>query len=444
MKPSSSPSDGLFDGVLSRGDAGTRTSSTDWLRALLDVEAALARAGADAGVVPPEAAARISRTCSEWQDLDPGRIGRLAAASGNPVVPLVALLEERVGPDGGQWVHFGATSQDVMDTAAVLVARRAGEPVLVDLRSAADAAAGLAAAHRDTPILGRTLLQPALPTTFGLKAAGWTVSLDHAARRLSEAVAALPVQLGGAVGDLGSYGEHGEVVLAALARQLSLPEPVLPWHTARGPFADLGGALGAAGGAIGKVALDVCLLAQGEVAEVHEGKESGRGGSSAMPHKHNPVAAIAARAAAVRGPGLVATLLTAMGQEHERAAGGWHAEWEVLSDLLRTTGSAAAWLAECLQGLVVDPARMAANLQRTGATDAATAEAAATLLAPALGRERAHLLVREALDRSRSTGRPLGVELVADPRWPTGTAVPTRPCSAGRFVDRALASRRHP
>jgi 3-carboxy-cis,cis-muconate cycloisomerase len=274
-------------------------------------------------------------------------------------------------------VHHGATSQDAMDTAAMLVTKRALAPLLDDLRGAADAAAKLAKTHRDTPIIGRTLLQQAKPTTFGLKAAGWMVGLDEAAAGLGRV--RLSAQLGGPVGTLtsvagtsgtagasgltdasGTAGASGALaVVANLAADLGLEAPLIPWHTLRGRIGELAGVLGVAAGAIGKAARDVTLLAQTEVGEV---RERTGGGSTSMPHKHNPVAAISALGCAQQAPALVATLLAAMVQEHERAAGAWHGEWRPLTDLLRTTGSAASWLRTSLEGLEIDTERMRTNL----------------------------------------------------------------------------------
>jgi len=348
---------GLLGGVLARGDVAACLDDTAWLRALLDVEAALARAQATVGLLTPEAAEAITGAC-ERDVYDADELGEAAAAAGNPVVPLVAAIRARAGAAAAH-VHRGATSQDIVDTALMLLARDALTPLRADVRAAAGAAAALADRHRGTVMAGRTLLQQAMPTTFGLKAAGWALALDGVADRLDALVHRLPVQLGGAAGTLAGLDGAGLAVVHALAAELGLAEPVLPWHTLRLPVTDLAGALGSVAGVAGKVALDVVLLAQSEVAEVREGVP-GRGGSSAMAHKRNPVAAISTRAAALRAPGLVATLLTAaQAQEHERAAGGWHAEWLSLADLLRTVGSAAAWLRDCLEHLEVDVARMA-------------------------------------------------------------------------------------
>ena len=433
MRPSSSASDGLFGAVLSRG--AVDVSDRAWLQALLDVEGALARACASAGLVPVAAAARISEVCRTAAAYDPVALGRDAGASGNPVVPLVREIERLAGPEAGPHVHRGATSQDVLDTAMVLLARRAAGPLVADLRGAADAAGRLAQAHRDTPVAGRTLGQQAVPTTFGLKAAGWLTGLGGAADRLQAVAAGLPVQLGGAAGTLAAHDGRGLQVLAALAAELELPEPVLPWHAVRLPVADLAGALGTAAGVVGKVALDVVLLAQTEVAEV---AEASPGGSSAMPHKRNPVAAVCARAAALRAPGLVATLLLAMHQEHERAAGAWHAEWETVSDLLRVTGSAAAWLRTCLAGLQVDADRMLTNLEDTGS------EALVTAAAPALGRARAHELVRLALATGERPAELAAALAGALPGALPGAIAQPGPGTgdAGALVDRALDDHR--
>jgi 3-carboxy-cis,cis-muconate cycloisomerase len=332
-------------------------------------------------------------------------------------------LRERAGAG----VHRGATSQDILDTAAMLVARRALEAFGADLAGAAGAAAGLARAHRSLPMAGRTLLQHAVPVTFGLVAAGWLGALDAAAARLDAAEAELAVQLGGASGTLAALGEDGPAVLAAFARELGLAEPTLPWHTDRGRITAVAGALGGACAAIGKVAGDIVLLSQTDVGEVRE--DSDRGESSAMPHKRNPVAAISARACARQAPGLVATLLAAAGdQELQRGAGAWQAEWRPWSELLRSTGSAAAWLRDALEHLVADPAAMRANLDRTGGRLMAERVAAATgdpgaVRAAALDeRPFAEALAAAGID----TGELL------DPAGYLG--------SAQAFVDRALAA----
>jgi 3-carboxy-cis,cis-muconate cycloisomerase len=426
---------GLFDGVLARGGAREALSDAAWVQAMLDVEAALARAEAGAGLIGSEHAEAIVAAC-RVEHFGIAALGEQAAAVGNPAAPLVRALREQVGGTAGADVHRGATSQDIVDSAAMLVARRALEPLLADLRGAADAAADLAVGHRDTIMVGRTLLQHAVPVTFGLKAAGWLVALDESAERLCVVRdERLAVQFGGAAGTLAALGDAGPDVLARLARELGLAEPVTPWHTDRTRIAELAGALGQACGVAAKVAGDLVLLAQTEVGEVREGRAGARGGSSTMPHKHNPVAAVSTRAAARQAPGLVATLLAAMDHEHERAAGAWHAEWPALRALLRFGGSAAAWLRDALEHLEVDPQRMRENLDRTGG--APLAERVARALCGELGRDAADELVRDAVATGRlaETARKhlasRDVERLLDPAGYLGASV--------AFIDRALS-----
>jgi 3-carboxy-cis,cis-muconate cycloisomerase len=411
-EPSSASGGGLFGAVLARGPVAREVSDGAWLRAMLDVEAALARAQARAGLLSDDDARAIGGVAADADRFDPDAIGAEAARSGNPVVPLVRALTDAVSSPAADHVHRGATSQDILDSAAMLVAHRALGPLLEDLAAAADAAAALAEAHADTVMAGRTLLQQALPVTFGLKAATWLIGLDEAAARLDEVRRTrLAAQFGGAAGTLASMGASGPEVLAHLADELGLVEPVLAWHTIRTRPADLAGALGAAAGVIAKTARDVVLLAQTEVGEVREGVR-GRGGSSTLPHKSNPVAAISAVAAATRAPGLVATLLEAMAQEHERAAGAWHAEWRPLSELLETVGSGAAWLRDCLAHLEVDPERMRANLDLT--RGALLAERVTAALADDLGRHRAYEIVQAAAREAFASGRALAEVLAED------------------------------
>lgn len=342
----------LVAGVFARGPVGEAVCDRAWLEAMLAAEAALAGALADADLITAQEAAAVEAACTP-ETFDVADLGRRAAASGNPVVALAADLRARAPR-----AHHGATSQDVVDTSLMLLARDALALIVADLELAAEAAGRLARAHRDTPIIGRTLMQQAQVTTFGLKAAGWMQALDAATGPL--AAYEPQAQLGGAAGTLAAYGDRAVDVVEAFAERLALAAPVLPWHTDRTSIGSLAGLLGVACGAVAKAAGDVVLLAQDEVGEV---SEAVGGGSSAMPHKHNPIAAISARACAKRAPGLVATLLAAMEHEHERAAGAWHAEWLALRDLLTTTGSAAAWLRTSLEGLDVDADRMRANLE---------------------------------------------------------------------------------
>ncbi|MGV9498603.1 3-carboxy-cis,cis-muconate cycloisomerase [Streptomyces sp. NPDC003642] len=412
--------------------AAAATGDEAYLRALLDAEAGLTRAQAALGLAPAEAAEAVTGAARSGA-FDVRSLAARARAGGNPVIPLVADLTKAVGEPYGPYVHRGATSQDILDTAAMLVAARTLELLLADLGRTAGALARLAAEHRDTALPGRTLTQHAVPTTFGLKAAGWRSLVLDARDRVTAVRAALPVQLGGAAGTLAAFGAYGAAdptaLPAAYARELGLRAPELPWHTLRTPVADLAGCLAFTAGALGKIAADVLTLSRTEIAEVAEG--SG-GGSSAMPHKANPVRSTLVAAAARRAPQLAATLYGAMAAEDERPAGAWHAEWEPLRDLLRLAGGAARDTAELAEGLRVRPEAMRAHLDLTGG--AIVSERLSAELARELGRSRA----RELLTRLAAEGRPLAEapELAAadlDPTHYTG--------SAGALTDRALERR---
>lgn len=374
------------------------TGDEAWLQAMLDTEAALARAAERAGLVPPGSGAAVTEAASVSL-IDNKAVGRDAVAAGNPVPALVraltaALPDPAAGPAAA--VHKGATSQDIIDTAAMLIARRVIDAVRTDLRTAADQTARLARDHAGTVMAGRTLLQQAVPVTFGLVAAGWLTAIDDARRGLRRiADERLAVQFGGAAGTLAALGDAGPTVATLLAEELGLAVPVLPWHTDRLRIIELAAALAGTCAVLGKVARDVTLLAQTEVAEVSEDLAGGeRGGSSAMPHKQNPVASVVILGCAKRAPGLLATLTAAAEQEHQRAAGAWHAEWETLSDLLRLTASAAAWAADLLSALQINPPQMRANLAATHGLP--MTEHLTTLLSPALGRLPAHDLITKA------------------------------------------------
>ena len=344
--------DGLFGALYARGGAATSTGDRAWLQAMLDVEAALARACAREDLIPAAAAEAIA-AAAVAERFELAAIAAATADSATPVIALVDQLRAAVGAEHAPYVHAGATSQDIVDTAAMLIARRALEPLLADAAASIAAAAALAARHRATTMAARTLLQNAQLTTFGLRAAGWLVGLREAAERLREvADTRLAVQMGGPV------GTRSPAVAARVAAQLRLAEPVLPWGAIRVRPAELATALGVLAGVYAKIARDVSLFAQNEISELREGGAPGRGGSSAMAHKRNPVASVAITAATARVPGLVATMLATMPQEHERAAGAWQAEWGTLTDLLTLTGSAAAWGAELLGSLEVDAERM--------------------------------------------------------------------------------------
>jgi 3-carboxy-cis,cis-muconate cycloisomerase len=349
---------GIFDATYGRGQVAELVSGRGWLGAMLEVEAALARACAELGEIPPDAAVAIAAACRP-ERFDLAAIAAAGGEHATPVVPLVRALREVVGEPFGPFVHAGATSQDILDTAAMLLARRALAAIDGDLAAASQAAAIRAGEQQATPLTGRTLLQAALPISFGQKAAGWTNGLEGARRELERVRATLPVQMGGPV------GSRGPAVGTAVAGELGLADPGMAWHTIRLAPACLAGALGTTAGVLGKVARDVTLLAQSEVGEASEGGGEDRGGSSAMAHKRNPVAAVSVLACTKRTPGLVATMLASMEQEHERAAGAWQAEWGTLSELLALTGSAAAWGRDLLEHVQLHPARMQANLDRS-------------------------------------------------------------------------------
>ncbi|MFF0768869.1 3-carboxy-cis,cis-muconate cycloisomerase [Nonomuraea wenchangensis] len=366
-------------GLLSpmRG-AAEETGDVAVLRALLDAEVALTRAQAALGRAPREAAEAVAGAARVAAFDLPGLVAR-ARSGGNPVIPLVEDLRAAAGPHGA-YVHRGATSQDIMDTALMLVAHRTLGPVLADLGRVAGDLAGLAAAHRDTVMAARTLTQQAVPTTFGLKAAGWRKLVLDARDRLRAARDSLPAQLGGAAGTLAAFhpeqpepepgGDPGLRLAARFAAELGLAEPVLPWHVLRTPVADLGGALAFASGALGKLAADVLVLSRTEVGELSEGVG---GGSSSMPHKHNPVRATMIAAAARQVPAQAAVLYASLAAEDERPAGAWHAEWQPLRECLRLVAGAARDAAELVAGLRVHPERMRANLTLSGSTGSARA-----------------------------------------------------------------------
>ena len=445
-----SPPSGLFSGLFARGPVAAQVSDEALLQAMVDVELALVRALVGAGVAPVEAERDLDAVADAGA-LDLAALGRSTAEKGTPVPALVGALRDRLGDSPAATVlHSGATSQDIVDTAIMLVARRALEPLLSDLAGASELCAGLAAAHRSSLQAGRTLLQQAVPLTFGLKAAGWMTAMDESWGELDRVrTRELAVQLGGAVGTLSSLGKHGLEVASSLAAQLELVEPQVPWHTIRVRPARLASALGIALGAMAKVARDAVLLAQTEVDELSEGGGDGRGGSSTMPHKRNPVGAVAVLACAERGPGLVATILGAMVQEHERAAGAWQAEWEPLLELLRLTGSAAAALRDVLAGLKVHADRMRANLDLTHGL--LMSESVAVALAESLGRPRAQELVEAAARRAAREQRELRHVLLDMPEV-TGAMGPDEFDRAlapenylgatSQLIDRALAAHR--
>ena len=417
----------LDAGLLSPVRAGTpveaAVSDHAWLQAMLDAEAALARAQAALGTLPGFAAEAITR-CARAELLDLRALSLAARETANPVVGLVAALTEvvaRTDPKAAPYVHRGSTSQDVLDTGMMLVCARALTIVRADLGLTARALGELAGQHRDTLMAGRTLTLHAVPTTFGLKAAGWRDLVLDAAQRIDRLLAGgLPVSLGGAAGTLAGYLEYASLeatdgalepgdftdrLSAAYAAETGLAVPGLPWHALRAPIADLAAALGFTVGAVGKIAVDVQSLTRTEVGEVSEAAVAGRGSSSAMPHKRNPVLATLIRSAALQVPCMAMGLTQCLVTEDERSAGVWHAEWLLLRECLRLTGGAVHTAVELSQGLVVRPERMAANVGLTGSR--VVSERLVPVLAPHLGKARARQLLTEASGTADATGRPL-------------------------------------
>jgi 3-carboxy-cis,cis-muconate cycloisomerase len=362
----------MFERIFVPAPLREALSDEAWLQALLEVERALAEAEARAGVIPDEAARAIAGACRADR-FDPAELADEAGSPGNPVEPLVRALREAVGGEAAEYVHHGATSQDILDTAAMLVSRKALGLIHDSLDAVAAEAAGLADAHGSTPMIGRTLLQQAVPTTFGLKAAGWLMGVLEARRVLVRVrEERLAVQLGGPAGTLGALGDAGPEVGRHLAEELGLREPTIPWHTNRVRIGELGSALALAAGVAAKIGLDVGLLSQSEVGEV---SEAAPGPSSAMPHKRNPVGSLLAVACARQVQAQASVLLASLVQEHERAFGAWHAEWPALVGALGYTGGAVDGALRALSGLEVHADRLRANLEARGVEPLGSAEA---------------------------------------------------------------------
>lgn len=381
------------------------------LASMLQFEVALARVQADTGIIPPSAADAISRAADVYA-FDPAAIAIRARASGTIAIPFVETLRARVDeadPEAATFVHWGATSQDLSDTALVLCLVRASRILRADHERLSAALRRRSEEHASTVMLARTLLQPAPPTTLGLKAAGWFGAISRSGVQLSSAFdAACLLQFGGASGTLAALGAQGVTIADALGRALRLPAPDAPWHAHRDRLAALVAACGVYTGAIGKIARDISLLMQHEVAEAAEPG----GSSSTMPHKRNPAGCAVALAAATRVPGLVSAFLAGMPQEHERGVGGWHAEAATISAVVQATGSALAAIADVAETLRVSPDRMRTNMAATGGV--ALAERAMMLLAPALGRQAVNRLIARAIDAALD-GRNFVEALAAEP-----------------------------
>ena len=406
----------LHDSLLTHTDIAAQFALAQQVQRMLDVELALAEAEAAIGIIPPDCVEPI-RTAAHAELYDHARLAAEVARTGNPTIPVVQHLTRRVAetaPDAAHYVHWGATSQDILDTALVLQLRDTVSRVLGDTHRAAVAAAELARRHARTPQAGRTWLQQATPVTFGLKAAGWGDALERVRRQSQTALdEAAVLQFGGATGTLASLGSHGAAVAKELAERLGLGTTDIPWHAHRDRLAQLMCTLGVLTGVAGKIARDVALLAQTEINEVWEQPTAGRGGSSTMPHKRNPVGASVTLAAAQRMPGLVATVLGCMAHEHERGLGSWQAEWDALPNVVVVSGTAIRAIADTLEGLEVDPASMRRNLEATNGL--ILAEAIAMALAPAMGKADAHQRVEAACHRAVAEGHALSAVLAEDP-----------------------------
>lgn len=397
----------LIESLASAEALAELFSDQSILRAMLDFEVALAKVEARLGIIPASAAQSIAAGARSAA-FDTEDLSRRSLRAGTPSIPLVKVLMEKVrlqDEAAAAFVHWGATSQDVSDTALILLLRQAQSLIDTDLGRCEKALAVLSEKHQNSVMLGRTLLQAGPPTTFGLKAAGWFGAVRRGRERLARAFAeAIVIQFGGAVGTLAMLGEKGFVVARELAGELGLGCPDAPWHTHRDRLGALVCACGLLTGSLGKIARDISLLMQNEVAEVAEPAGEGRGGSSTMPHKRNPIGCTVTIAAAARMPGLVASYLSAMVQEHERSVGGSQSEWPTVAAVIQATGVAAASIAEIAEGLAVDTARMLRNINATRGI--VFAEKAMTVLGGKLGREKAHqlleLAIRKVVDEERA------------------------------------------
>jgi 3-carboxy-cis,cis-muconate cycloisomerase len=420
------------------------------LQRMLDVEAALARAEADVGVIPQAAVAPIAAACKASL-FDHAQIADASVAAGNLAIPLVKMLtaavKEKDAAAAG-YVHWGATSQDIIDTALVLDIRAGVDALLADLHRAIAGFTKLAQQHRHTDTIARTWLQHATPMPFGLKLAGYAASLARSRRRIADAAReACVLQFGGASGTLASLGDKGPAVAEKLAAHLGLPMPDAPWHSHRDRLGEVAAALGILTASCGKIARDVSLLMQTETGEAFEPAGAGRGGSSTMPHKRNPVAAAAALTCAAMAPNIVATIIAGGVQEHERALGGWQAEWPSFPALLLVTSGALAAIVDIAAGLEVDAARMRANLDLTHGL--IMSEAVSFALAKKLGKQEAHHLIEAAGKEAVKTKRHLR-DVLLDNKEITAIVPPDElkrlfePSSyqgaSQVFIDRLLAS----
>jgi len=405
----------LLDPLFGSAAMGEVFSDAARIQRMLDFEAALARAEARCGVIPATAAPAIASKCKA-DLIDAHALAAATAVSLNPAIPLVKQLTTLVAkddPEAARFVHWGATSQDANDTGLVLQIRQALDVLEADLAALCGGLTQLAKKHRSTPMAGRTLMQHALPTTFGAKVAGWLDAMNRHRERFAQTRArVLVVQFGGAVGTLAALGEKGLQVAEALAAELHLGLPAMPWHAQRDRVAEAATTLGLCAGTLGKIARDISLHMQTEIAEIFEPAGEGRGGSSTMPHKRNPVSAAVVLSAATRVPGLVGTMLSAMVQEDERGLGNWHAEWETLPEIFRLTAGALHQMATIVPHLEVDAERMRRNLDATQGL--IFAEGVAMAMGKHIGKSSAHALVEAASKQARASGKHLREVLAQD------------------------------
>lgn len=385
------------------------------VQGMLDFEAALARAEARVGVIPAEVVAPIEAACKA-ELYDYPALAQAIATAGNSAIPLVKALGKRIAataPEAERYVHLGATSQDAMDSGLVLQLRAAIALLESDLATLTDALAAQAERHIDTPLAGRTWLQQATPVTLGMKLAGVLGAVTRHRQRLSEIKPRLlSLQFGGASGSLAALGDAGWSVSGALAQELELTLPEQPWHTQRDRLVEFASLLGMIAGSLGKLGRDLSLLMQTEAGEVFEPSAPGKGGSSTMPHKRNPVSAAVLIGAATRAPGLVATMFAAMPQEHERSLGLWHAEWDTLPELCCLVSGALQQALLVVPGLEVNAARMRANLELTQGL--VLAEAVSIALAQKIGRDAAHHLIEQCCKQAVREGVHLRAVLGAN------------------------------
>ncbi|MHC8315778.1 3-carboxy-cis,cis-muconate cycloisomerase [Pseudomonas sp. LB3P31] len=411
------PGNQLFDAYFTARDMREVFCDQGRVQAMLDFEAALARAQARVGLIPQSAVAAIEAACQAGH-YDFALLGEAIATAGNSAIPLVKALGKQIAAtdvEAERYVHLGATSQDVMDSGLVLQLRRALQLIENDLAQLGELLAAQAMRHVATPLAGRTWLQHATPVTLGMKIAGWLGAITRSRQRLAELKPRLLVlQFGGASGTLAALGEQAMPVAQALAQELQLAVPEQPWHTQRDRLVEFAAVLGLIAGSLGKLGRDISLLMQTEAAEVFEPSAPGKGGSSTMPHKRNPVGAAVLISAATRVPGLVSTLFSAMPQEHERSLGLWHAEWETLPEICCLVSGSLKQALLVAGGLEVDAARMVRNLDLTQGL--VLAEAVSIVLAQRLGRDTAHHLLEQCCKRAVAEQRHLRAVLGDEPQ----------------------------